>query len=68
MPCTSPDGKQVASGMSCHLEVLPTQFFDTGSNDRTAIMWSIESGEKVRDPLGYHTDWVCQQACFCFCY
>lgn len=44
--------------------------FDTGSNDHTAIMWFVESGEKVRDPLLHHTDWVCRlgQTYFCFCH
>lgn len=32
----------------------------TGSYDYTAIIWSVESGEKVHDPLIHHRDWVCQ--------
>lgn len=57
-PCTSPDGKQVASGMSL---LRRSHFYSryTGSYDYTAIIWSVESGEQVHDPLIHHRDWVC---------
>ncbi|KAH9057607.1 WD40-repeat-containing domain protein [Lactarius vividus] len=57
--CFSPDGKQVASGTVFPppiLNLLHSCF--TGSNDNTAIIWSVESGEKVVGPLEYHQDWI----------
>ncbi|KAI9459860.1 hypothetical protein BJY52DRAFT_1364640 [Lactarius psammicola] len=57
--CFSIDGKQVASGAVFHsspLYLLHSRF--TGSNDNTAIIWSVESGEKVLGPLVYHEDWI----------
>lgn len=62
---TSPNGKQVASGMSWP-HIRPSYSFSTGSYDNTAIIWSVESGRKVHEPLTHHHDWVCLQECSAF--
>ena len=64
MPWSSPDGKQVASGMSLFRRCPSYSSRYTGSFDCTAILWSVENGEKVHDPLTHHRDWVCQQGFF----
>lgn len=58
-PLTSPDGKQVASGTV--FPPFPPNLFHprfTGSTDNSAIIWSVESGEKDLGPLVHHRDWV----------
>ena len=60
---TSPDGKQVASGMSWPHIRLSYSFY-TGSYDNTAILWSVTNGDKVYGKaftLTLHKDSVCLQ-------